>query len=88
VPELFHYRTAAGLEVDFLVAAHGSLLPIEVKDRERVSSADGRGLETFLAEHPRSARIGLVVYPGRDLAEIRKRVWAMPDWYLFGGINS
>ncbi|GAB4239948.1 MAG: ATP-binding protein [Deltaproteobacteria bacterium] len=85
-PELFHYRTAAGLEVDFLVAMRGGILPIEVKNREKISSIDGRSVETFLNEHPRATRVGLVVYPGREFAEIRKRVWAVPDWYLFGGI--
>jgi predicted AAA+ superfamily ATPase len=85
-PELFHYRTAAGLEIDFLVAMRGNILPIEVKNREKISSVDGRSVETFLNEHPRATRVGLVVYPGRELAEIRKRVWAVPDWYLFGGI--
>jgi predicted AAA+ superfamily ATPase len=85
-PELFYYRTAAGLEIDFLVAMGGRILPIEVKNREKISSIDGRSIETFLNEHPRASRIGLVVYPGRDFAEIRKKVWAVPDWYLFGGI--
>ncbi|OGP76570.1 MAG: hypothetical protein A2Z13_10160 [Deltaproteobacteria bacterium RBG_16_64_85] len=85
-PELFYYRTAAGLEIDFLVAMRGNILPIEVKNRERISSIDGRGVETFLNEHPRATRLGLVVYTGRELAEVRNRVWAVPDWYLFGGV--
>lgn len=84
--ELFHYRTASGLEVDFLIAAHGRLLPVEAKARGRVTSADGRSVETFLAEHPRAARVGLIVYQGQEFVEIRKKVWAVPDWYLFGGI--
>lgn len=87
-PELFHYRTAAGLEIDFLVATHGKVLPIEVKSREKIGSVDGRRIETFLKEHPRATRAGLVVYPGRELAEIRNKVWAVPDWYLFGGIAA
>jgi hypothetical protein len=44
-PELFHYRTAAGLEVDFLIATQGFLLPVEVKNREKISAIDGRRVE-------------------------------------------
>jgi hypothetical protein len=59
---------------------------VEAKSFERVTSADGRAVETFLKEYPKISSIGLVVYPGREMAEIRKRVWAIPDWYLFGGL--
>jgi predicted AAA+ superfamily ATPase len=85
-PEIFFYRTSAGREIDFLIAAQGMTLPIEVKSHDRVSSADGQNLEAFLKERP-SIPLGLVVYPGREFVEIRPRIWAMPDWYLFGAGN-
>ncbi len=85
-PELFFYRTAAGMEVDFLVAGAEGVIPIEAKTSERVSSADGRSVETFIAGHPQTAHVGLVVYPGDEITEIRKNVWAVPDWYLFGSL--
>lgn len=80
-PELFFYRTAAGREIDFLLAGEGGLLPIEVKSHDRVSAADGQNLEAFLKERA-SVPLGLVVYPGREFVEIRPRIWALPDWYL------
>jgi uncharacterized protein len=83
-PELFFYRTAAGREIDFLIAGEGGLLPIEVKSHDRVTAADGQSLEAFLKERE-SVPLGLVVYPGREFVEIRPRIWALPDWYLFGG---
>ncbi|MBP1609737.1 MAG: ATPase superfamily-like protein [Acidobacteria bacterium] len=81
-PELYFYRTSGGLEIDFLIAGRDYILPIEVKAHEKVSAADGRGLESFLREHPRVSTLGLVVYKGRDIMEIRKNIWAVPDWYL------
>ena len=85
-PELYFYRTAAGLEVDFLLTCEQGIIPIEAKSSERVTSADGRSVETFLAEHPKAGKIGLVVYPGDEIVELRKNVWGVPDWYLLGAL--
>jgi predicted AAA+ superfamily ATPase len=81
-PELYFYRTGAGMEIDFLLASRDFILPIETKAHEKVSAADGRSLESFLRDHPKTAPLGLVVYKGREVAEIRKNVWAVPDWQL------
>jgi hypothetical protein len=75
--------TVAGKEIDFLVAGTEGIIPIEAKASERVTSTDGRSVETFIGEHPQTAQMGLVIYPGDEMAEIRKNVWAIPDWYLF-----
>jgi len=83
-PELYFYRTAAGLEVDFLLADQRGIIPLEIKFSERVTSSDGRSVATFLAEHPQAAHVGLVVYPGDEIVELRKNVWGVPDWYLLG----
>lgn len=86
-PELYFYRTAAGLEVDFLLVGRQGILPIEVKSSQRVTAVDGRSVETFMVGHPDVAKIGLVVYPGDDVVELRRNVWGVPDWYLLGGIE-
>jgi predicted AAA+ superfamily ATPase len=70
-PELFFYRTSGGLEVDFLIAAPDLLLPVEVKSHDRVTSADGRSVETFLKSRDDGSGIGLVIYPGNDIGDIR-----------------
>jgi len=85
-PELYYFRTAGGLEIDFLLVGNGMILPIEVKSSGKVTSADGRSLELFLKDHRKSSKIGLIVYPGTEFFEIRKNIWAVPDWYLFSGI--
>jgi hypothetical protein len=85
-PDIFFYRTSGGLEIDFLVCGNGNILPVEVKAAEKVSYADGRSLEHFIAEHKKTSPSGIIVYRGKDLYQIRKDIWAIPDWYLFGGI--
>ena len=85
-PELYFYRTAAGLEVDFLLADERGIIPIETKSAERVTSADARSVETFLAEHPKATHVGLVVYAGDEVVELRRNVWGVPDWYLLGAL--
>jgi len=83
-PDLFFYRTGAGLEIDFLLAEQGKLLPVEAKAGRRVTSADGRSIQAFMNGHPCVCKSGIVVYPGNEFAEIMKNIWAVPDWFLFG----
>ena len=85
-PDLFFYRTSAGSEIDFLVCWNGNVLPVEAKAAEKVSYADGRSIDQFMAEHKNTSPLGIIVYRGKILQEIRKNIWAVPDWYLFGGI--
>ncbi|KAF0146506.1 MAG: ATPase AAA [Nitrospirae bacterium] len=85
-PDLYFYRTSGGMEIDFLVAGERTILPVEAKSSDKVSSTDGRNLESFLNGHKRSTQIGLIVYRGKELIEIRKNIWAVPDWFLFGGV--
>jgi uncharacterized protein len=87
-PEVFFYRTGGGLEIDFLFSGNGILLPIEAKSSEKASPADGRHLETFVLEHGKRAPLGILVYPGRELVQVRKNVWAVPDWFLFGASSA
>lgn len=84
-PDIFFYRTSGGLEIDFLLRGNGIILPIEVKASDRVSYADGRSLEHFIAEHNKTSPCGIIIYRGKELYEIRKNIWAVPDWYLLCG---
>ncbi len=85
-PEIFFYRTAAGLEIDFLLCRKGLILPIEVKFSERAEYADARHIEAFMKGHKEVSPLGIVVYRGRELKELRPNIWAIPDWYLLGGV--
>ena len=85
-PDIFFYRTAAGLEIDFLICGEGIIAPVEVKFSEKASYADARHLEVFMREHKRIVPFGIVIYRGREFKEIRQNIWAVPDWYLFGAV--
>lgn len=84
-PELFFYRTSGGLEIDFLLARKGGILPIKVKSSAQVTYADGRNLAAFMASYKKTTRLAVIVYRGRELIEIREKIWAIPDWFLFTG---
>lgn len=45
----------------------------------------GHNIERFMAAHKKESPIGLVIYTGNEIAEIRKNIWAVPDWALFSG---
>ncbi|HKZ57478.1 MAG TPA: ATP-binding protein [Thermodesulfovibrionales bacterium] len=85
-PEIFFYRTSGGMEIDFLIYGDKTILPIEAKNSDKVSYTDGRHLESFISTHKKTSHIGIVVYRGREIKEIRTNIWAIPDWYLFGGV--
>jgi hypothetical protein len=35
---------------------------------------------------PEFCKVGLVVYTGNEVVELRRNVWGMPDWYLLGAL--
>lgn len=83
-PELYFYRTNAGLEIDFLIAGDGKIIPVEVKSSDKVNHTDGRSVELFMNEHKKNSHLGLIIYRGGQVSEIRKDIWAVPDWAIFG----
>ncbi|MBI2347968.1 MAG: ATP-binding protein [Deltaproteobacteria bacterium] len=77
-PQIYYCRTASGIEVDFVVESRHGLLPVEVKTSPRARIEDTRSLEWFLDEHPKEARIGLLLYGGKEVVPLTKRVLAVP----------
>jgi predicted AAA+ superfamily ATPase len=68
--------------VDFVVETPTRLLPIEVKAAARVTPADARGLEAFLAEYPDLTDGALLLYGGTETFPLTRRVLAAPWWRL------
>ena len=77
-PEILYWRTRVGDEVDFVIEAGGRLLPVEVKQGERVGMSDVRGLMVFLEEYRDLAPIGVVLYGGTSAFIVADRVLAVP----------
>ena len=82
--ELFFFRSASGVEVDFIIKIEGVIIPIEVKSSRRVGYADAKGIESFMNYYRDRNKIyfGIIAYPGREIKEVRKNIFAVPDWFL------
>ena len=94
-PNLLHWRTAAGAEVDFVielaenvdilqlvadvVQGLAKLLRMEVKASRRITPRDARHLRTFLADYP-AAPGALLLYDGNEVFWMEERVLACP-WH-------
>jgi len=78
--EVFFWRTSIGEEVDFVIEAGGSLLPIEVKSSSRPRLADAAHLRAFRREYGRKARAGLLLHTGDAVEWLAPDVLAAPWW--------
>jgi uncharacterized protein len=79
-PNILHWRTSTGAEIDFVVELPDLLLPVEVKASTRVTLADARHLRTFLADYASQTRGALLLYGGDDVFWIERGVLAAP-WH-------
>jgi predicted AAA+ superfamily ATPase len=82
-PNLYHYRTYAGAEVDLILELNGTLFPIEIKSKSHPSRRDVRGFASFRECFPHQ-RIGkgLLICAIENPAYIADDVLAVPWWFL------
>lgn len=80
--EILYWRTAVGEEVDFVIEAGQSLLPIEVKASSRSHLGDAAGLRAFRREYPKTARRGLLLHAGTQLEWLGEDALAAPWWMV------
>ncbi|MEN8262358.1 MAG: ATP-binding protein [Nitrospirota bacterium] len=81
--ENFTWRTQDGAEVDIILSSTGGVVPFEVKWSTKPSRRDASGLHSFLSSYPEIEK-GFIVYPGEKIKRITEKVFAVPDWWLFG----
>jgi uncharacterized protein len=79
-PEILYWRTATGIEVDFVIERPDRLLPVEVKAATRVTPADAKGLKAFLDEYPDLVDGALLLHGGDEIFPLTRRVLAAPWW--------
>ena len=78
-PKLFHFRTAAGQEVDFVLEnPAGDLVGIEVKVSATVSSRDFNGLRALAELAGPRFRNGIVLHTGSARVSFGPRLRAVP----------
>ncbi len=80
--EILYWRTAVGEEVDFVIEAGQSLLPIEVKATSRPHLGDASGLRAFRREYPKTSRHGLLLHAGTQLEWLGEAALAAPWWMV------
>jgi hypothetical protein len=79
-PEVLYWRTATGEEVDFVIEAGRTLLPIEVKASARPRVDDAKHLRVFREEYGRRCRPGLVLHTGDAIEWLAPGLLAAPWW--------
>lgn len=79
-PQILYWRTTSGREVDFVIEAGRTLLPIEVKTTQQPSSGDLASLRAFMDEYGDRAVGGLLLYGGEETFWVAKEVLAAPWW--------
>jgi len=66
---LSYWRTAAGLEIDFIIYGAKTFWAIEVKNAARIHETDTKALQAFLADYPEAK--GYLLYRGNERLKIK-----------------
>ena len=77
-PQVYFWRTAAGAEVDIVVAEGGRLIPLEVKLSATPRPAMARNLTAFQKDLEDRATPGYVIHPGEVRLPLAPGVTALP----------
>lgn len=77
-PEVAHFRSAHGEEVDVVLDARGRLIGIEVKAAVSVSADDFRGLRAMAAATGRRFHRGILLYLGDAAVSVGPQLYALP----------
>lgn len=78
-PQLYHWRSAGGAEVDLLLERDGKLFPIEIKVTSQPTKRDARGIKALRDSYPKlNIQPGLVIAPTEKVQKISDDDYAMP----------
>lgn len=79
--EIYYWRTASGIEVDFVVEKKPLVFPFEVTYSTQIQTRKVKNLTTFM-QHERNATIGYYVYLGRYHFDPIQRICYLPAWAI------
>jgi predicted AAA+ superfamily ATPase len=78
-PQIYHWRSAGGAEVDLLLERDGKLFPIEIKVKSQPARRDARGIKALCDSYPAlTIQPGLVIAPTRKALRLSDEACAMP----------
>lgn len=79
-PQVLHWRTASGQEVDLVIEVGDRLLAVEVKSTTHPKPADARHLATFRAEYGDAVAGCLLLHAGTEAFRLSEGIVAVPWW--------
>lgn len=83
---LYHFRTAAGAEVDVVIErSDGSIAGVEVKAGASAGRSDFAALQMLRDQLGRRFRAGVVLYTGDQVLPFGDRLWLVPVPHLWAG---
>jgi uncharacterized protein len=86
-PEIFHYRTYAGSEIDIILENRaGNILGIEVKSTSVLTKKDFRNFEILAEDLGSKFLRGIILYTGDKVLPFGKNLYALPAnllWHKF-----
>jgi len=77
-PSFYHYRTASGLEVDFVLESGTDLVGVEAKASATVGPNDFKGLHALRESVGDRFRRGVVLYLGQEVVPFARDLHAVP----------
>lgn len=78
-PQLYHWRSAGGAEVDLLLERDGKFFPLEVKVKSQPTRRDARGIKALRDSYPALAiQPGLVIAPTQRSLKLSDEACAIP----------
>lgn len=76
---VYHWRTAAGAEVDLIIEHNGVLYPIEIKLKSHPTYSDIKGIKAFRETYPKlNIAPGIVLCPTDQIWPIDHNTYAVP----------
>lgn len=84
IPEhhaIHYWRTATGVEVDFVVAQGSQIVPFEITYSAQIQSKKVKHLQSFLQNEPK-ANMGIYVYMGDFKVDTNNKIIFLPAWML------
>ena len=80
--DIHHWRTTVGDEVDFVIEAGETVMPVKLKSSRNIHIGDAKHLRTFQQQYKDVSRAGLLIHSGNKLQWITDDVLAVPWWRM------
>jgi len=77
-PEIYHYRTSKGSEVDIILESRNKMVGIEVKFTATPGINDFKGLKHIAEDFKGKFHRGILLYTGQNTLSFGKNLFAMP----------